>query len=126
LNPDTTAQEHLDAEAYLDYLHALGDLDFDDWFIGLLDPPFSDRQASEAYGTPNLYASDPRKLTRISELLGDLIVPGGYIIKAGYNTNRPHPCFTLIEIQIVNTGACRNDILFSVWKKEQHTLEDWS
>lgn len=121
MNIDTIASEHLDAEDYLTQIEKTNHK----FSIVLLDPPFSDRQAHEVYGTPNLYASDSGKIKRIGMLAGNLLSPGGYIIKAGFNTNKPHPGVDLVEVSIVATGASRNDILFSVWKKNQHTLEDW-
>ena len=127
INIDTEAEDHLDAEAYLEQLEKTQGRG--SFLIGLLDPPFSDRMHKELYqteevGSSNLYSSDSRKIRNIGWLLGNLICHGGYIIKAGYNTNRPHPCFDLVEVRICALGASRNDVLFSVWKKNQKTLED--
>ncbi len=119
INIDTKAKWHLDAE---DFLIEIKDERF---AIVLLDPPFSDRMSKDKYGTENLYASDSAKMLRIQKLAGNLVVPGGYLIKAGYNTNKPHPCFDLVEVRIVAMGNCRNDVLFSVWQKNNYTLEDY-
>jgi hypothetical protein len=115
INPNTRANYNLEAEDFLRIAEE-GET---------LDPPFSDRQAKDKYGTSNLYASDGAKMTRISRSLGRCIKPGGYIIKAGYNTNRPSPAFTLVEVAIVSLGGNRNDVLFSVWKKTQHEIFSW-
>lgn len=129
LNPDTSAQDHLDAEMYLDSIasiHMPGlegpGLGFD---MAILDPPFSDRQAGELYGTPNLYASDSRKMSSIGMKLGNLIKPGGYVIKCGYNSNPFHPGFECVEIRMIYHGGTCNDTTFSVWQKVDGDLRQW-
>jgi hypothetical protein len=119
INIDTKARWHLDAEEFLT------EISDERFAIMLLDPPFSDRMSKDKYGTKNLYASDSGKMLRIQIKAGNLVVPGGYFIKAGYNTNKPHPCFDLIEVRIVAMGNCRNDVLFSVWQKNNYSLEDF-
>ena len=120
INIDTKAKWHLDAE---EFLREISDERF---AIMLLDPPFSDRMSKDKYqSSGNLYASDSAKMLRIQKLAGNLVVPGGFIIKAGYNTNKPHNCFDLVEVRIVAMGNCRNDVLFSVWQKNNYTLEDY-
>jgi len=119
INIDTKAKFHLDAEDFLT------EIKNERFAIMLLDPPFSDRMSKDKYGTENLYASDSAKMLRIQKLAGNLVIPEGYLIKAGYNTNRPHPCFDLVEVRIVAMGNCRNDVLFSVWQKNNYTLEDY-
>ena len=122
INPDTLAADHLDAEEYLEKLMIMGKR-FD---LGILDPPFSDRQSGELYGTPNLYASDSAKMTRISYALGNLVKPGGYIIKCGYNTNPFHSSYEVKEIRIVHHGGTANDTLFSVWQNMNGDLRTWT
>lgn len=121
LNIDTLAKNHLDAEAYLEMVRDYATSRFG---IALLDPPFSDRMSKDKYGTSNLYSSDSGKMTRIQKLAGDLVLPGGYIVKAGYNSSRPHPCFDLVEMRVVCLGAIQNDVIFTVWRKMQHTLKE--
>lgn len=124
LNIDTEAEDHLDAEVYLEMI--LKREGRGSFVIGLLDPPFSDSMDKKLYdqpGSTNLYSSDSGKMKKIQFHMGNLIADGGYIIKAGYNTNPPHPAFDLVEIRIASLGASRNDVLFSVWKKNQRTLD---
>ncbi len=121
INPETRANYNLDAEDFLKIAEA-GETRY---WIGLLDPPFSDRQSKDKYGTSNLYAADGAKMKRIQMSLGRCIHPGGYIIKAGYNTNRPSPAFSLVEVAMVSLGGNRNDVLFSVWQKTQHEIFNW-
>ena len=87
----------------------------------LLDPPFSNRQSDEEYGTNNLYAN-PAYMRDIGLQCFRVLQPGGYVIKAGYNTNPPYKGFELVAVRIANMGASRNDILFSLWVKAQSTL----
>lgn len=120
INPDTQAVHNLDA---LEFLRSYEYRTFD---VGLLDPPFSDRMSKDKYGTSNLYASDSKKMRSIELQLGNLIKHGGVIIKFGYNTSKPHPGFECEEVEIWNLGACRNDILVSVWRKTVTGLwEEW-
>ena len=120
INIDTKAKWHLDAEEFL------REISEERFAIMLLDPPFSDRMSKDKYqSSGNLYASDSAKMLRIQKLAGNLVVPGGYLIKAGYNTNKPHNCFDLVEVRIVAMGNCRNDVLFSVWRKNNYTLEEY-
>lgn len=92
--------------------------------IALLDPPFSDVQAERTYGSPNLYTK-PGYMAGIGEEIGRIVVPGGYVIKCGYNTNPPSPLFSLREVRICHYGGNRNDVLISVWRKDQHSLDLW-
>jgi len=125
LNPDTAAQDHLDALEWCRLMRSRLLQSGEKVGLAILDPPFSDRQAGELYGTPNLYASDAGKLTAIFRKVGDMVAPGGYIIKAGYNTNPFHPCFDLVEVRMVYHGGTANDTVFSVWRKTNYTLWDW-
>lgn len=121
INPDTKAHTHLDAEEFIDAALIVERGNFQ---IAILDPPFSDRQSAESYGTSNLYASDSAKMQRISKKLGDCIMDGGFIIKAGYNSNKFHDAFELVEIVLATYGGCMNDTIFSVWRKTS-SLERW-
>lgn len=125
LNPDTDAQDHMDAMQWLRVMEAVRLTQGLKIGMAILDPPFSDRQAGEIYGSPNLYASDSAKLTKIFNMAGNLVEPGGYIVKAGYNTNPFHPCFDLVEVKMVYHGGTCNDTVFSVWRKTNYTLWDW-
>lgn len=125
LNPDTDAQDHLDALQWVRLMETRQLREGLRIGLAILDPPFSDRQGGEIYGTPNLYASDNQKLTDIFSGVGHLVEPGGYIIKAGYNTNPFHPCFDLVEVRLVYHGGTCNDTVFSVWRKTNYTLWDW-
>ena len=112
INPETRAEFHEEA---LDFITRMN---LPDGFqLGLLDPPFSDRQAKDKYGSSNLYASDARKIKQISQALGNVIELGGFIIKAGYNSNSFHAGFELVEIVMVHYNGSIQDTIFSVWEK---------
>jgi len=106
----------------MDALEFIQGLQRDTAHIVLFDPPFSDRQSNEEYGTPNLY-TDPKYIKDLGIEMFRILKPGGYLVKCGYNTNAPARGFDLIKVHIANFGASRNDILFSIWKKTQHTLK---
>ena len=92
-----------------------------DAHVVILDPPFSNRQSKEEYGTSNLYAN-PGYMSDIGLQCFRILKLGGYVIKCGYNTNPPYKGFELIHVKICQMGASRNDILMSLWKKNQNTL----
>ena len=119
INPETNAEDHLDVEEYLEIFHALGDV-FDG---AIYDPPFSDTQAKDTYGTTNLYTF-AGKILRIERSLGDLVVPNGYIVKFGYNSNFSHRAFECVEIKLVRYGGSMNDMIISVHKKMFETFKD--
>ena len=89
--------------------------------IVLLDPPFSNRQSDEEYGTNNLY-TNPAYIANINKQAFRILKPNGFLIKCGYNTNSPGAGFELVRVAICNMGASRNDILISLWQKVQTTL----
>lgn len=89
--------------------------------IVLLDPPFSDRQSNEEYGTANLY-TNPKYMAQLGEECFRILKTSGLLIKCGYNTNPPGKGFELVRVAICNFGACQNDILISLWQKVQTTL----
>lgn len=114
INPDTRAMEHLDAE---DWLQEISDKYLSESFDGaILDPPFSNHQAEEIYGTSNLY-TNPAKMKKIEMLLGNLIRSGGKIVKFGYNSNFSHNSFECIGIFLVRYGGSMNDMIISVHQR---------
>ena len=106
----------------MDALEFLTTMETNSAHIILLDPPFSDRQAAEEYGSNNLYAN-PGYMVEIGLQCFRVLRPKGYLIKAGYNTNPPFKGFGLEAVRICNLGAHKNDILFSLWQNQQM---DWS
>jgi len=104
-------------------------LDFqaDEVDLILLDPPFSDRMAADKYdqvGRANLY-TDPRYMSCLGKQMFRVLTPGGLIVKAGFNSNKPCDGLIMRALFISRYGACRNDVLFTVWQKTQTTLDEY-
>jgi len=96
--------------------------------IVLMDPPFSDNQsekyAKEVEGeVPNFYACDSGHASKVFKAASNLLVPGGILVKLGYNTSRPHPSLELVHLYVFNLGGMRNDVLISLWRNPNQTLE---
>ena len=89
--------------------------------VVLLDPPFSNRQSEEEYGTNNLYAN-PKYMSDLGKEIFRILKPSGYVVKCGFNSNPPARGFQMVELSICNMGASRNDIIITLWKKNQKTL----
>lgn len=118
INPETPAKFHVDACDFLSMMKP------ESCAIGLLDPPFSDRQAEKKYETAPIWA-EPGYMTSVERMLAEAIVPGGWLIKCGYNTNRPDQKFSLVEVRICAFGGNRHDMIISVWRKTQSSLSEW-
>ena len=93
--------------------------------IVLLDPPFSNRQSEEEYGTSNLY-TNPKYMSDLGKEIFRILKPNGFVIKCGFNSNPPARGFDLVSLSICNMGASRNDILISLWVKNQSSLSDFA
>mgnify|MGYP006408191431 CR=1 FL=1 len=120
IDPDTTAENHLDA---LDFLCSLETQGFD---AVIFDPPFSEYQAKRyEHGTANIYTVPGAVKLQMGEI-ERILKPGGYLLKFGYNTSRNKGHFDLIKVMVVNHGSNHNDTLVSLWRKASHNLEEWS
>ena len=115
LNPDTAAQDHMDA---LEWLKARETEAFD----GVLyDPPYSYRQASEEYsgfGKTNLVTNSGYWLNCQDEV-ARICKPGGKVICFGWNSggvgiNRG---FELYRVLLVPHGGHHNDTIVTVESK---------
>ena len=87
--------------------------------IILFDPPFSSRQDVDKYGgdfDASLW-TNPKYISDLGDAMYRILATEGYIIKAGYNSNPPHPDLKLIKIYLSHFGACRNDVIVSIWQK---------
>jgi len=119
IDPDTKAQVHMDALLFLESLPCRC-ADF-----VLFDPPFSAHQA-ERYeaGHVNVY-TDPRYVSNCFKEIVRILKPGGCVLKLGYNSTRHHRSLGLVKGWLVNFGGSRNDVVMTVWKMEQMTMEDF-
>lgn len=125
-----TKRNDLNPEFFPQYTtHCMDALEFlqkeatQDTHMVLLDPPFSDRQSSEEYGTNNLYAN-PKYMADLGKEIFRVLKPNGIVIKCGFNSNPPARGFEMISLHICQMGASRNDILISMWRKNQKTLTE--
>jgi hypothetical protein len=119
LNPNTKAHTNMDA---LDFIKSIKS---NSCSMILFDPPFSDRQSNDKYGSSNLYASDSNKISLITKEFQRVLRAGGIVLKLGYNSTRIKN-LDLIDLYLVNFGASRNDVIISVHKKMNKTLGDFN
>jgi hypothetical protein len=90
--------------------------------ILLLDPPFSDRMNKDKYvGRANLY-TDPKYMSDLGKEIKRVLAEGGVVVKAGFNSNAPSPDLHLVKVFLSHYGACRNDVMYSVWVNTQWRL----
>jgi len=119
INQETKAMYHLDALEFLKMIKS------ESAKIVLFDPPFSPRQEKRyENGTNNLYSSDSNKISKLNQEVFRILKPQGVMLKLGYNSSRPNKSMNLIQMRIVNFGGSRNDVICSVWQKNQHTLTE--
>lgn len=114
INPNTAAQSHQDAEAFLKDLQAKG-VRAD---LALFDPPYSPRQVSEHYreaGIP-VTAEDTqngRLYRRVRDALDTVMAPGGVVLSFGWQSigMGKERGYERIEIMLVAHGGGHNDTI---------------
>ena len=125
LNPQTTAEHHLDAREFLDLMIDQG-LKAE---VVIFDPPYSPRQISEVYKMSlrqvDMAATQNGRLYReVKERLVQCLAPDGLAISCGWNTAGFGKSFEMLEILIVSHGGAHNDTLVTVERKLQNGLFD--
>lgn len=120
INENTKAKHHLDA---LEFLKAYPAEYFD---VVLFDPPFSPIQAERRYecGLENIYTQGGY-LSKVYFECARILKVNGKFLKLGYNSNRPHPSLVLKEMWVTCFGGNRNDVIMSLWNKEQTSILDY-
>lgn len=120
IDPDTTAQDHMDA---LLWLESQPDIYFD---AVIFDPPFSKTQAERKYesGHVNVY-TDPKYIKDCFSEIARILKPGGRVLKLGYNSTRHNPLLDLKKGWCVCFGGCRNDVIMTLWQKNQYDLSSF-
>jgi hypothetical protein len=115
LNPDTSAEYHMDAVDFLRYLKQEGvkpDLI-------ILDPPYSLHQVVKTYsgyGDKRVNA-----LTPVYDISAELIGIGGVVLNFGFNTNGIcRTGFEIEDILIVAHGGHHNDTICMAERKLAH------
>lgn len=114
LNPDTTAQHHMDAEAFLRKLKQDG-VTAD---LGIFDPPYSPRQISECYKAIGLKVGmeetqNGRLYKRVRDAMDDILPHGGIVLSFGWQSAGMGKGrgYEMIEITLVNHGGGHNDTI---------------
>jgi hypothetical protein len=123
LNPDTSAEHHMDARAFLTLLRDKP-LEAD---CVLFDPPYSPRQITECYTAAGLKAGmrdtqSARFKRECRELVRSIVRPGGVVLSFGWNTVGMGPEFDLLEILMVCHGGDHNDTLCIAERRRQEQL----
>lgn len=126
INPNTTAECHMDA---LEYLKKLKKSKIT--FIGaFFDPPYSPRQFKECYDMLKLKAPievfNAGYLAKCRNLIAQLIEVNGIAISCGWNSNGIGKSrgFEIERILLVAHGSGHNDTIVTVERKIQTTLEE--
>jgi hypothetical protein len=124
LNPDTQADYHLDAEAFLSMLAERG-VRAD---VVLFDPPYSPRQVVECYKSIGL---DTATAGRSGELYGrvrnaivTICAASATVLSFGWNTvgmGKKHG-FEIVEIMLVCHGGAHNDTICLAERRIQAEL----
>lgn len=114
INPNTSAQSHQDAEAFLKELAGRGIKAT----LGLFDPPYSPRQVSEHYRAAGKEVSaedtqNGRLYRRVRDALDMVMAPGGIVLSFGWQSigmgiNRGYELF---ETMLVAHGGGHNDTI---------------
>ena len=114
INPNTSAQSHQDAEAFLADLASRG-IAAD---LALFDPPYSPRQVSEHYKAAGREVTgedtqNGRLYRRVRNAVDLIIKPGGAVLSFGWQSvgmgiGRG---YELIEVMMVAHGGGHNDTL---------------
>lgn len=120
IDPDTKAIDHIDA---LEWLKQQDDIFFD---AVIFDPPFSKIMAERKYeaGHVNIYTV-PGYVSKCFKEITRILKPGGRVLMFGYNSTRHHPLLDLKKGWIVCFGGNRNDVIMSLWQKNQHSLDSF-
>jgi hypothetical protein len=113
LNPDTAADFHMMADAFLTTL-------LDDGVVAdvvQFDPPYTLRQVKEVYEQFGKWQfSDTQNAQRWTverDLVARLVAPGGTVLSFGYSTTcmGKKRGFEIVAIRIVSHGPAHNDTL---------------
>ncbi len=114
LNPDTQAEHHLDAEAFLNLMAERG-VKAD---LVLFDPPYSPRQISECYKSIGLEVGMKETQSailyqRVRDALAPILTPDAIVLSFGWNSvgmGKKHG-FRQLEIMLCCHGGAHNDTI---------------
>lgn len=129
LNPETRAEHHMDAEAFLKMLGSERELTSAD--LILFDPPYSPRQISECYKGVELKVGMKETQSailyqRVRKAIIPLCAPKAIVLSFGWNTvgmGKKHG-FEQIEIMLVCHGGAHNDTICLAEKMKIKTQQE--
>lgn len=114
LNPNTTAESHMDAEEFLYTLRDEGIL----CDLAILDPPYSPRQISECYKAAGVSVGmadtqNAALYSRVRHALSQVLKPDAVVISCGWNSSGMGKNYGMetIEMLIVCHGSAHNDTI---------------
>lgn len=114
IDPNTKAQSHQDAEAFLADL-AAKNVNVD---LALFDPPYSPRQISEHYRSAGLTVTQEdtqsaRLYRRVRDALDKIVSPGGVVLSFGWQSTGMGigRGYNLVETMLVTHGGAHNDTI---------------
>ena len=122
LNPKTSAEYHMDAEAFLLMLGERGT----QADLIIFDPPYSPRQIKECYEgfgreVTNKDTQNGALYNRVRRAIDPILAPNGYVLSFGWNTQGMSHItgldYTIEEIVLVCHGVARNDTICMAEKK---------
>lgn len=113
LNPDTQAEHHMDAGAFLHQLKAGGVMAD----LIIFDPPYSPRQISECYKsvgrTVGMADTQSSFWSHIKDAIAPIVAPRGIVLSFCWNSNgmgKKHG-YAIEEILMVAHGGWHNDTI---------------
>lgn len=114
LNPNTEAEHHMDAEAFLHKLRDDGAV----CDLALFDPPYSPRQISECYKSIGMEVGMKETQSallyqRVRNAIPAVLSPNGVVLSFGWNSvgmGKKHG-FEMVEIMLVCHGGAHNDTI---------------
>lgn len=125
MNPNTAAEYHMDAIAFLERLAAEG-VKCD---LALLDPPYSPRQITECYAEAGLKAGmqdtqNARLYSRTRAALLPILTDNAVVLSFGWNSAGMglKNGFALTEILMVCHGGAHNDTICTAERRVQAAL----
>ena len=125
LNPNTQAEYHMDAVAFLDRMAADG-VRCD---LALMDPPYSPRQIAECYAEAGLKAGmqdtqNARLYARTREALVPVLGGDAIVLSFGWNSSGmgARLGFEPVEILLVAHGGAHNDTICLAERRVQASL----
>ena len=120
LNPETAAEFHMDAVAFLEELRARG-VEADS---AIFDPPYSPRQISEVYASMGLTATgrdtqNSRLYRECRDALDAIMKPGGVVLSFGWNSNGMgvKRGYAVEDVLLVQHGGAHNDTICMAERK---------